>query len=71
MATELVTGLMLDVPGLSAQGRRALAIAVANASTPGFEEEYRREMALIAEHDRQPGNADYVEPDEEDLKGWV
>jgi hypothetical protein len=64
-------GREINVLAMSAQGRRALAIAIANASDPGFEEEYRREMALIAEHDRQTGNADRVEPDEEDLKGWV
>jgi len=61
----------LSVSAMSAQGRRALAIAVANASDPGFEEEYRREMALIAEHERQTGNAGLVESDAEDLTGWV
>lgn len=39
--------------------------------TPEFEAEYRRQMEFIAEHDRRTNNADRMEPDEEDLAGWI
>jgi hypothetical protein len=38
--------------------------------TPAFEVEYRRQMAKIAEHDRQTGNADRMEVDWGSVKGW-
>jgi hypothetical protein len=38
--------------------------------TPEFEIEYRRQMAVIAEHDRRTGNANRMEIDWEALSGW-
>jgi len=38
--------------------------------TPEFDIEYRRQMAVIAEHDRRTSNANRMEIDWEALSGW-
>jgi len=50
---------------------RQLAFSLPDTSAPEFEAEYRRQMARIAEHDRQTGSADRLDLDEDALRGWT
>ncbi len=43
---------------------------LARVGTPEFEAEYRRQMAVIAEHDRRTNFADRMDVDWEALPDW-
>ncbi|HEY5056969.1 MAG TPA: hypothetical protein VII58_12470 [Acidobacteriaceae bacterium] len=42
-----------------------------DTSTAEFKVEYRRQMARIAERDRETDSADRPDPDEDALRGWI
>ena len=45
-------------------GMRKVSFLVPDTTLPDFEDEYRRQMAIIAEHDRRTGSADRMDIDE-------
>ena len=50
---------------------RKVSFLVPDTTTPEFEAEYRRQMAIIPEHDRRTGSAERMDIDEDALRGWV
>jgi hypothetical protein len=50
---------------------RTVTLRLPDTSDPAVKAEYRRQLAAIAEHDRESNFADRVEPSDDDLLGWV
>ena len=50
---------------------RKITLWVPDTTSPEFETEYRRQMAILSRHYRETNFADILEPDEEDVKGWI
>jgi hypothetical protein len=50
---------------------RKVTFWVPDTRDPEFQAEYRRQMAVIADHDRRTGSGDRLETDEDALRGWV
>jgi hypothetical protein len=59
------------VAQMHALGYRQITRWIPDTANPAFETEYRRQMAVLSEHYRKTNNADLLEPDEEDVKGWT
>jgi hypothetical protein len=49
---------------------RKVSFTLPDTTTPEFELEYRRQMAVIAEHDRRTNSVDRMCLDEDALQGW-
>jgi hypothetical protein len=55
----------------AAHGMRKITLWVPDTTSPEFETEYRRQMAILSHHYRETNFEDILEPDEEDVKGWI
>ena len=63
---------MASLPKPSAEPRYlTLEELEAIKGTPAFEKEYLRQLSAVAAHDRETNCVDRIEPDEEDLQGWI
>jgi hypothetical protein len=56
---------------MRALGMRKITFWVPDTTSPEFEAEYRRQMAVLSEHYRKTNFADLLEPDAEDVTGWI
>jgi len=56
---------------MKALGLRKVTFWIPDTTTPEFKAEYRRQMAVLSDHYRRTNFADVLEPDEEDVKGWI
>ncbi len=60
-----------DIQHLRADGFRLVTLCLPDTSNAEFRAEYRRQMAEVARHDRESNFADSIEPQEDDLLGWI